>query len=135
MTRRQKRQLRKLLAILIAVLLIAAAAFLIANRVMPKSFSDLTPEGFAPTRCTIFHEDNVLISGEPLEQLLEALEQPEYYYNGGYGNVMVGNLYHIHFSNLSVVISDENLAYVGRSEYVLKGNMEELLNLLQTIAK
>lgn len=135
MTRRQKRQLRKLVAIVVAGLLLAAAAFLIANRVLPKSFSDLTPEGFAPSRGMIFHEDNVMVTGENLELLLEALNKPEYYYNGSFGNVLEGNLYHISFANLSVIISDENLAYVGRSEYVLKGNTEELMTLLQRISK
>lgn len=111
------------------VSLVAAAIFLVADRIAGTTFSDVVPNTEKFEACQIFcitveRDDTVAVSGDALEELLSKLEQYPYHKGGTHSSAIEGTLYHLHFTSrqeepVHVIVSDLGKLYVGEKYYEL----------------
>lgn len=111
------------------VALVAAAIFLVADRIAGTTFSDVVPNTEKFEACQIFcitveRDDTVTVSGDALDELLSKLEQYPYHKGGTHSSAIEGTLYHLHFTSrqeepVHVIVSDLGKLYVGEKYYEL----------------
>ena len=94
------KKITKSLLVIAGIALIIAAAFLLHDRMSPKAFSDIAPDGGQFDSCQIICADGEkVLTEDELDELVARLEQLQYYKQGSYGDVMEGNIYHAYLSS------------------------------------
>ncbi len=128
--------MRKKIEYLIIILLLLVAGILIANRIIPKTFSQLVPEANSDSvACVMICSDGntILFEDESYQELLNELESYQYFSerrndvisaNDAYDILYSGNICTIYFQDMentqtlqTVVISDESILYIGEMQY------------------
>lgn len=114
---------KKILVTVAAVILIAIAVFLLADRMIPKAFSNLCPNIERLESCQIIgivadESKSAMLKEDGLDALLSELESIKYSKQGTYGSVMEGNIVTLFFSAkgeevFSMHISDTGKVYIG----------------------
>lgn len=125
------------------LLLVLAAGFLIADRIIPKELSALLPEDYRPEKAYVHYyewaESAELDSGE-VENLLALLDSLEFRYNGRAFGTMYGEMYHVSFfqpvENGLVdlwVTKKRDIVYIDHKEYEMVGDSRLLLEFLKDL--
>lgn len=126
------------------VLLVLAAVFLIAQRIIPVPLAKLMPKDFSPENCHVgyFGPEGYTVDADLTEaetdQLWTLLESIEYRYDGRVpGGVMKGELYHLTLTDLELpeqvnlfVTTQLGVVYLNDREYEMVGDTEPLLEFL-----
>ncbi|WP_027625667.1 hypothetical protein [Clostridium lundense] len=115
------------------------------SRIIPKDFSSLLPGSDSIINGCIINS----IGQKPLEldendliKFLSILKDTQYYYNGHYGDTLVGNLYRIEFLErnnglqsvvLTMIISDEDIAYIGNKQYNIHSESISITDFLHSL--
>lgn len=127
------------------VALVAAAIFMLADRIAGTTFSDIVPNTKKFEACQIFcitveRDDTATVSGDDLDALLSELEQYPYHKGGTHGSAIEGTLYHLHFTSrqeepVHVIVSDLGKLYVGENYYELDPEVpaDSLSNFIETV--
>ena len=127
---KKKVLLTKSLLVIAGIALIMAAVFLLYDRILPKTFSDIAPNDGQFDSCQILGADGEkVLSEKELEELVDLLEQLQYYKQGSYGDVMEGNIYHAFFSaweedRFVLHISDAGKIYTDTTSYAFSTDMD-----------
>lgn len=127
---KKKALLIKILLTIVGIALLTAAVFLLCDRMFPKGFSDIVPNGGQLDSCQIICADGEkLLTDEELDGLVARLEQLQYYKQGSYGDVMEGNIYHAFFSaweeeTFVLHISDTGKIYTDTSAYAFSVDID-----------
>lgn len=132
--------------IIAVTLLVLAAAFLIAGRIIPRTLESLLPENFQPESG---HVSDFFGSGsgreltdEELQSLWSLLNGLQYRYNGRVpGGVMKGELYHVSLFRLQepvehvyfFVTKTLGVVYLNDKEYDMIGDTAPLLTFLDNL--
>ncbi len=130
--------------IVIVALLVLAAVFLIAQRIIPVELETLMPKGFSPESCHVSHfsAEGHTVDAELEEaetrQLWKLLESLNYRYNGRVpGGVMKGLMYHVTLWDLELpeqvnlfVTTQLGVVYLNDREYEMVGDPKPLLEFL-----
>ena len=126
------------------VLLVLAAVFLIAQRLIPVELETLMPKDFLPESCHVgyFGPEGYTVDADLTEaetdQLWTLLESLNYRYNGRVpGGVMKGLLYHVTLTDVELpeqvnlfVTTQLGVVYLNDREYEMVGDTEPLLEFL-----
>ena len=112
-----------LLLTIVIITLVIAAILLIIDRTSAKCFSDIVPNNELFESCQVICADgDKILTDNELDDLLNQLEQIQYYKSGAYGNVMEGNVYIAFFASqqtdrVEVLISDAGKIYINSNCY------------------
>ena len=129
------------------VLLVLAAVFLIAQRLIPVELETLMPGGFSPEsgHVSYFGPEGYSVDADltdpETEQLLGLLEDLDYRYNGRVpGGVMKGLMYHVTLWDLELpeqvnlfVTTQLGVVYLNDREYEMVGDTGPLLKFLDKL--
>lgn len=145
MNRKLTSHIKQVLVILLISALVLLTCILYFNRVIPKDFSAFLPSSNSIINVCIINS----VDQEPLElhennlkEFLSILKGTQYYYNGHYGNILVGNLYHVEFLEetngqrsivLSMIISDKDIVYVGDKQYDIRSESISVVDFLHDL--
>ena len=140
---KKKELLIKILLIIAGIALIIAAVFLLRDRMHPKTFSDIAPNGGQFDSCQILCADGEkVLTDKELEELVDRLEQLQYYKQGAYGDVMEGNIYHAFFSaweeeTFVLHLSDAGKIYTDTSAYAFSADIDPkiICHYIETLFK
>lgn len=121
------------------------ASILYFRYVKPRKFSDfieLSENNIDSCTIDSIDQKTIVLNGEELSTFITVLNNTHYYPKGKYKNVLIGNLYHIHFisnSNnkknviLSMIISDKNIAYIKHYQYKTTSQNITIADYISTI--
>lgn len=132
---------QKIILTIAVVALVGLAVLLVADRLIPKSFSDLCPAADKLESCRILYAadgtQSEALTGGDLADLTAKLESVSYIKEGTYDSVMEGRVYILFFAAqgkevFRMEISDAGKVYIGKWCYaiepaVLSGYLEMVL--------
>lgn len=113
---------------LLGCLMVGLTIFLVAERSMPKEFSDIVPQAQSAQSCRVSYvsvddQAEKEVTGGELEALLDTLGQTEYHLDGRAGSVVEGELYHLYFtmpqSSVKVEITDQGKLRIDGKQYTM----------------
>lgn len=132
--------------LLLIISLVIFTSILYFERIAPKDFSALFPDSDVNTinSCTIYSigKETVELDEDDAIKFLRILRDGQYHYNGKKESILIGNLYHVEFLQknngsestiLNMVISDENIVYVGNKQYRIKSELNNIINFLYSL--
>lgn len=137
--------MKKLLVLSLIVVLIVLTCALYFIRIIPKDFSSFLPDSNSIINSCIINslgQEPIELDENDLIKFLSILKDTQYYYNGYYGDVLVGNLYHVEFLEgknglqsilLTIIISDEDIAYIKNKQYYICSESTSIAEFLRNL--
>lgn len=135
---------KKVVAVIIIIGLFTVAGGLCLNRILPKDFDSLlSVDDDRISGGTVSNpelSESVELNIQQLDELLDILDDAEFYYEGRYGNVMYGNLYQVILYTeadgkervaLRMNISDENTVYTEQKQYEMRPERTSVVEFLE----
>ncbi len=137
-----KVKMKRILIVSLISVLVVTACILYLGRVIPKDFSSFLPNtNTVIDSCIIdnIDQESLELDENSLISFLDILKDTQYYYDGHYGNILVGNLYHVQFLGednsvmLAMSISDEGIAYIGNKQYSMSSESTTIIDFLHSL--
>lgn len=137
--------IKQILVLSLIFALIVLTCILYFNRVISKDFSAFLPSSNSIINSCIINsidQEPLQLNDNDLTRFLSILKGTQYYYSGHYGNILVGNLYHVEFLEetngqpsiiLTMIVSDEDIVYVGDKQYDIRSEYISIADFLHSL--